>query len=118
MRSFALRFPNAEVRSSFEVGLLTTYERLAEPDTCAFKLVKAAMSGDTEQHLYIIEFKLDKTAMEAVRQIDMQKYAEKYLRPAQAKGQTVHALGINFSYEAGVRNITDWQEKILTERDV
>lgn len=118
LRSFSLCFPNAEVRFSFGVGLLTTYERIAEPDTYAFKLVKAAMSGDTEQHLYIIEFQMDKTAMEAVRQIDMQKYAEKYLHPAQAKGQTVHALGINFSHEAGIRNITDWREEILTERDV
>ncbi len=173
LRSFSLRFPNEEVRSSFEVGLLTTYERLAESDTYAFKLVKAAMSGgtvqmiellreffaglrydiqvkqekyyqsivytifrmcgmemqaevttnigridgvlDTEQHLYIIEFKLDKTAEEAVQQIDVKKYAAKYIRSAQEKGQMVHALGINFSYEAGIRNITDWQEKILSD---
>ncbi|MBE6102682.1 MAG: hypothetical protein E7200_11450 [Selenomonas ruminantium] len=173
LRSFALRFPNFEVRSSFEVGLLTTYERFSEPDTYAVKLFRAAMSGataliidylreffaglsydiqvkqekyhqsivytifrmcgmemqtevttnigridgvlDTDGHLYIIEFKLDKSAAEAVWQIDTQKYAEKYIRPAREKGQMVHALGINFSYEQGVRNITDWQEEILGE---
>ncbi len=171
LRSYALRFPNFEVRSSFEVGLLTTYERLSEPNTYAVKLFRAAMSGDTallidclreffaglsydiqvkqekyyqsivytifrmcgmelqtevttnigridgvldtEGHLYIIEFKLERSAAEAVAQIDTQKYAEQYIRPAREKGQRVHALGINFSYEQGVRNVTDWQEKIL-----
>lgn len=176
MSYYRLRFPNGEVRSSFETGLLTAYNQDTDPYAYVFELGRAAGMGDTEQmiellreffaglsydiqvkqekyyqsivytifrmcgmemqaevttnigridgvldteqHLYIIEFKLDKTAVEAVRQIDMQKYAEKYLCPAQAKGQTVHALGINFSYEAGIRNITDWQEKILAERDV
>ena len=174
MSYYRLRFPNGEVRSSFETGLLTAYNQDTDPYAYVFELGRAAGTGDTEQmmellreffaglsydiqvkqekyyqsivytifrmcgmemqaevttnigridgvldteqHLYIIEFKLDKTAAEAVRQIDVQKYAEKYLRPAQAKGQTVHALCINFSYEAGIRNITDWQEKVLMEQ--
>ena len=171
MSYYILRFPNGEVRSSFEAGLLTAYNYETDPYAYVYKLGRAAKSGetgqliellreffaglsydiqvkqekyyqsivytifrmcgmemqtevttnigridgvlDTEGHLYIIEFKLDRSAAEAVAQIDTQKYAEQYIRPAREKGQRVHALGINFSYEQGVRNITDWQEKIL-----
>ena len=170
-RIYSLRFPNREVRTSFETGLLRAYNASADSYTYVFKMVDAAMSGNTEElmellreffsglsydiqvkqekyyqsivytifrmcgmemqrevttnigridgvldvegHLYIIEFKLDKSAAEAVAQIDTQKYAEKYIRPAREKGQKIHALGINFSYEKGVRNITDWLEEIL-----
>jgi len=171
MSYYILRFPNGEVRSSFEAGLLTAYNYETDPYAYVYKLGRAAKSGetgqliellreffaglsydiqvkqekyyqsivytifrmcgmemqtevttnigridgvlDTEGHLYIIEFKLERSAAEAVAQIDTQKYAEQYIRPAREKGQRVHALGINFSYEQGVRNITDWQEKIL-----
>ncbi len=170
-RIYSLRFPNREVRTSFETGLLRAYNKSADAYNYVFKIVDAAMSGnteeliallreffaglsydiqvkqekyyqsivytifrmcgmemqtevttnigridgvlDTEGHLYIIEFKLERSAAEAVAQIDTQKYAEQYIRPAREKGQRVHALGINFSYEQGVRNITDWQEKVL-----
>ena len=65
------------------------------------------------QHLYIMEFKLDKTAGAALVQIDEKKYTQKYILPARKKGQVVHKLGINFSYAKEDRNITDWQEEIV-----
>ena len=68
---------------------------------------------DAGQHLYIIEFKLEKTADAALAQIDEKRYAEKYLRAAREKGQAVHALGINFCYAEGERTITDWKERMI-----
>ena len=65
------------------------------------------------QHIYIMEFKLDKTAGAALVQIDEKKYTQKYILPARKKGQVVHKLGINFSYAKEDRNITDWQEEIV-----
>ena len=64
------------------------------------------------QHLYIMEFKLDKTAGTALAQIDEKKYVQKYILPARKKGQVIHKLGINFSYDKD-RNITDWQEEVV-----
>jgi len=68
---------------------------------------------NTANHLYIIEFKLDRTADEAVHQIDEKKYLQKYMVPARSKGKTIHKLGINFSYKDGVKNIYDWKEEIV-----
>ena len=65
------------------------------------------------QHLYIMEFKLDKTAGTALAQIDEKKYVQKYILPARKKGQVIHKLGINFSFGAANRNITEWQEEII-----
>ena len=67
---------------------------------------------DAGDHLYIIEFKLNKTSDEALSQIDDKKYAQKYILPAREKGLTVHKLGINFSYAEGERNITEWKEEL------
>lgn len=64
-------------------------------------------------HLYIIEFKLNASADVALTQIDEKAYAEKYLRTARKNHQTIHAVGINFSYAKGERNITDWKERLL-----
>ena len=65
------------------------------------------------KHLYIIEFKLSKTAEAALVQIDEKGYAEKYIRTARENGQAIHALGIQFSYAAEDRTIADWQERML-----
>ena len=65
------------------------------------------------KHLYIIEFELNRSGDEALKQIMDRKYTQKYLPGAVSKGQTVHALGINFSYSDTDRNITSWEEKII-----
>ena len=66
----------------------------------------------TGKHLYIIEFKFQKTAGLAIEQIEEKKYAEKFILPAREKGCRIHLLGINFSVED--RNIIDdYVEKLI-----
>ena len=52
--------------------------------------------------IYVIEFKLNKTADQAMKQIENKDYAMKYRKD----GKRIMLLGVNFDSEAG--NITDW----------
>ena len=52
--------------------------------------------------IYVIEFKLNKTAAQAMKQIENKEYAMKYRKD----GKKIMLLGVNFDFEAG--NITDW----------
>ena len=52
--------------------------------------------------IYVIEFKLNKTAGEALKQIENKDYAQKYRR----QGKRIMLLGVNFDFQAG--QITDW----------
>jgi len=56
----------------------------------------------TPRYIYVMEFKLDGTAEEALRQIDGKGYAEPFL----ADGRQVVKLGVNFSKET--RSIERW----------
>ena len=68
----------------------------------------------TPQHIYIIEFKLNKSAEQAAKQITNKDYIQKYRMTAHDHGQTLHLLGINFSYDKDHRNIIDWKETLLS----
>ena len=57
---------------------------------------------ETEQYLYIIELKIDKSAQEALNQINAKDYAQ----PFAANGCQVVKIGVNFSTQT--RTITDW----------
>ena len=59
------------------------------------------MTCETSAGIWLIEFKLDRPAEEALAQIDERNYAEKY----DFAGKTVRKLGISFSSEQ--RTITD-----------
>lgn len=61
----------------------------------------------TTTDVFIFEFKFNKTAAEAIAQIQQKKYADKY-RPS---GKTIIGIGVNFSTE--VREIDDWLEENL-----
>ena len=52
--------------------------------------------------IYVIEFKLNKSADKAMRQIENKDYAMKYRKA----GKRIMLLGVNFDSEAG--NISDW----------
>ena len=59
------------------------------------------MTCETPAGIWLIEFKLDRPAEEALAQIDERNYAEKY----DFAGKTVRKLGISFSSEK--RTIVD-----------
>ena len=52
--------------------------------------------------IYVIEFKLNKTADEAMKQIEHKEYALKYRK----ESKRIMLLGVNFDFNSG--NITDW----------
>ena len=58
---------------------------------------------ETDNHVYIFEFKLDGTADAALRQIEEKGYARSYT----ADNRHVYKIGVNFSSETGT--IDDWQ---------
>ena len=52
--------------------------------------------------IYVIEFKLNKIADEAMKQIEHKEYAMKYRKD----GKRIMLIGVNFDFNMG--NITDW----------
>ena len=60
---------------------------------------------ETDDDVYIFEFKRDGSAQEALRQIEEKGYAREY----SADTRHVHCLGVNFSSETGT--IDGWQVK-------
>ena len=66
----------------------------------------------TPKHVYVIEFKRDESAENALRQIKDKGYHEKYRAWSNGFEKKVHLLGINFSTEK--RNIESWKEEILS----
>ena len=56
----------------------------------------------TEGCIYLFEFKLDKSAEDALRQIEEKDYS----LPYETDGRKVYKIGVNFSSEK--RNIDSW----------
>ena len=56
----------------------------------------------TQDYIYVMEFKLDGTAEEAMQQIESKNYA----LPFECDGRKVVKIGVNFSYEK--RNVEKW----------
>lgn len=56
----------------------------------------------TQDYIYVMEFKLDGTAEEAMQQIESKDYA----LPFECDGRKVVKIGVNFSYEK--RNVEKW----------
>ena len=57
----------------------------------------------TSDYIYIIEFKLDKSADEALQQIETKQYA----KPFEHDGRTIYKIGVNFSSKT--RLIEGWK---------
>ena len=68
---------------------------------------------ESGNHIYVIECKVDKTAKEALAQIDDMKYAEQYQDRIQ-QGYEVIKVGIDFSSSAKVRNIDEYIVQRIT----
>lgn len=60
---------------------------------------------ETKDFVYIFEFKLDKSADEALAQIEEKGYAEPYV----ADARKIYKIGVNF--DSKERNITEWKVK-------
>lgn len=60
------------------------------------------MTVKTKDYIYIFEFKFNKSAEEALQQINEKGYAE----PFKTDGKNVIKVGVNFSTEC--RNIDKW----------
>ena len=58
---------------------------------------------ETKTHIYIMELKFDKTAEEALAQINTARYADAFV----LKGKKIVKVGINFCVKEE-RNITEW----------
>jgi len=63
---------------------------------------------ETSSTIYIFEFKMDRTAQEALQQIETKKYGEKYLQ----SGKEIMMVGANFSSKT--RNISDWKSSLYS----
>lgn len=61
---------------------------------------------ETKDFVYIFEFKLDKSADEALSQIEEKGYAKPYA----ADLRKVYKVGVNF--DSKERNITEWKVKV------
>lgn len=57
---------------------------------------------ENDRFVYIIELKLDRSAREALKQIEEKKYAG----PFEGQHRKIFKIGVNFSSEE--RNITEW----------
>jgi len=64
---------------------------------------------EVADHIYLFEFKLDKSAEDALQQIRDRRYDEKY----RLKGKPITLVGANFSSE--MRQVTAWQHTHLDE---
>ena len=53
---------------------------------------------ETDNHIYIFEFKVDQSATVAIEQIKQKGYAERFNTP-ENKGKVIHLMGISFSEE-------------------
>lgn len=83
---------------SYEVGFYCMLRAIganvnAEVPTNKGRIDVSLELGD---HIYIFEFKVGKTAEEALSQIKQNGYAEKYNAP-RYKGKTLHLVGVSFS---------------------
>jgi Predicted AAA-ATPase/PD-(D/E)XK nuclease superfamily len=62
----------------------------------------------TDNHIFILEFKLDETAAIALQQIHDKKYADKYA----LENKPIVCLGINFN--SLKKSVDDWTQELIT----
>ncbi len=89
------------------VHLLFTYLGIYIKSEVSTSNGRADAIVETETHIYIIEFKLNKSAAKGIEQIRDKNYAAQY----QNSGKTIIALGINFSSK--VKKVNDWKALAL-----
>ena len=78
---------------------------VAEDQTSEGRIDLSVEAGD---HVYVMEYKADKSAETALAQIKAKHYADKFRLE---KGKTIHLLGIAFSSTG--HTVQDWKEEVL-----
>ena len=78
---------------------------VAEDQTSEGRIDLSVVAGE---HVYVMEYKVDKSAEAALRQIKEKRYADKFRLE---KGKTIHLLGIAFSSTG--HTVQDWKEEVL-----
>ena len=78
---------------------------VAEDQTSEGRIDLSIVAGE---HVYVMEFKADKSAEAALRQVKEKRYADKFRLE---KGKTIHLLGIAFSSTG--HTVQDWKEEVL-----
>lgn len=81
-------------------ALLTDYRIQVEQRTAKGR---TDITLETQDHIFVMELKFDKTAEEALEQINANHYADAF----QMSGKQIVKVGINFSVKEE-RNITKW----------
>ena len=79
---------------------------VAEDQTSEGRIDLSIVAGE---HVYVMEFKADKSADVALKQIKEKRYADKFRLE---KGKTIHLMGIAFSSTG--HTVQDWKEEVLS----
>lgn len=88
------------------IYLLTSYMGLQVRTEVTKHKGRLDLLAETDSFLYLMEFKLDEPAKDAIAQIKSRKYAAAYRNSP----KTVYLVGIGFSKEE--RNVESWEEEV------
>jgi Holliday junction resolvase-like predicted endonuclease len=91
------------------IYLVTSYMDMVVQSEVTKHKGRLDLIAQTEDYIYLMEFKLDGTSTDAIEQIKNQKYAAAY----ENSPKTVFLVGVNFSKEE--RNVESW-ESVTWER--
>jgi hypothetical protein len=114
LAAFFAKIPYKEARKESDfaqvvdalVAAMSVEVRMASEDRTSAGRID--LTVETDRHGYVMEFKVDKSAETALRQIKEKRYADKFRLE---KEKTVHLLGIAFSSTG--HTVQDWKEEVL-----
>ncbi|MCI6673661.1 MAG: PD-(D/E)XK nuclease domain-containing protein, partial [Spirochaetaceae bacterium] len=114
LAAFFAKIPYKETRKESDfaqivdalVAAMSVEVRMASEDRTSAGRID--LTVETDRHVYVMEFKVDKSAEAALRQIKEKRYADKFRLE---KGKTIHLLGIAFSSTG--HTVQDWKEEVL-----
>ena len=114
LAAFFAKIPYKETRKESDfaqvvdalVAAMSVEVRMASEDRTSAGRID--LTVETGRHVYVMEFKVDKSAEAALRQIKEKRYADKFRLE---KGKTIHLLGIAFSSTG--HTVQDWKEEVL-----
>ena len=87
------------------IFVMAGMQGISEERTLRGRSDEVVIAGD---NIYVFELKVDRSADDALGQIEEKGYAEKYL-PMKSEGMNVFGVGVSFSSE--MRKVIDWKCK-------